>query len=446
MRRIAALSYVLMSVLLPLGRARCQFDSHFYKPLDIARAARQQWGPTATVKTVSNHLYGWRAYVGGRLRSLDLHRAVRDQYDKTYTLVSVGVHLYDWRAVRFSDLQNVVLPVMAIASDHFYNVTSVRNGLTRFRSVLVAVRNWYQLRANSTFCILQPLVVPTGKSSAAWNQLSADTSQSNKRYVLLDAGIAEYSASLPQPHSRLRVIVSPYCGNARDVWLGAGSRGRFALAPQRATSLVCPSSGTLDSRCADAAYAVGHELGHTFGLGHSCEVYRTDADCSRSIMQNGKPNAAILLDPEITKLVQTGFFVGSVVSFGTGCRGTNGTLVHTGSGIARIGNVQTFQLRNGPRSGFAMLDLGLSSRRWGSLRLPLGLGFLGAKGCSLYTDPLVTFVIRTTPTGSASLSLSHPNLRIFAGARFYKQFVALDPKANAWGATYSNGVATTLSF
>ncbi|MFO0981158.1 MAG: hypothetical protein U1E76_05300 [Planctomycetota bacterium] len=284
------------------------FESQFYYSLDLQRAAKDQYGPSATLTWVGDHLYDWRAVVRGQFKSLDLKLAVKTQYGSSWTLAAVGVHRYDWRAVKFANLSYVVLPVMLIASDRWFDINGVRDGLARFQSVLLADQNWYQLRAGATFRLLQPLVVYTSLSAADWKHLSDISADPAHRYDMLYAGKDQYTYSLPAAGSSLRVAMSPYAGPCPDVSLGAASTASYALAPQRATSLVCPPSGPLDYRCADATYAIGHELGHTFGLNHSCDDYPSDGQCQNSIMQVGKPWDAILLKPEIAKLLNSPFF------------------------------------------------------------------------------------------------------------------------------------------
>ena len=287
------------------------FDASAYGPIDVLRAARTQYGSAATLTSVSDHLYGWRAVVNGRYLSIDMQRAVADQYGAGFVLGAVGVHLYDWRAIRWSGLNNRVVPVMPIASDLFFNVDAVRTGLANFRSVLITIRNWYDLRmGGESFHYAQPLIVPlqSTQTAAEWNWTSSLTQNEDHRWDLLDSAIVEYQRSYPNPGSSLRVMLAPFTGSSPDVWLGAASTGRFAVAPQRATSIVCPTSGPLDYRCADATYAIGHELGHTFGLAHSCDAYPKDLRCSSSIMHTGKPWDAILLPGEIATLQPLSFF------------------------------------------------------------------------------------------------------------------------------------------
>ncbi len=284
------------------------FEAQYYRPLDLERAAREQYGPTATVLSTGEHLYDWKARVGRELKGLDLKRAVADQYGAGFSLVMTGVHRFDWKAFRLAGPDSVVLPVMLVSSDRFFDVSGVARAVSRFRSVLGRVQGWYNGRVDGRLRFLQPLVLPTSLTADQWNDLSAMTAEEATRYVLLDSSIDAYEAQLPAPGGNLKIVLSIYSGDSADLWLGAASTGRYAMAPPRATSLDCPAAGPLDPMCADAAYAIGHELGHTFGLGHTCDEFPGHPDCSRSIMQVGRPPEAILLQREVCILLESPFF------------------------------------------------------------------------------------------------------------------------------------------
>ena len=285
--------------------------SSFYKPLDLNRAAKSQYGASATVVLTSQHLFGWAAQVNGQNYPLDLNRAVADQWGTGYILAHTGVHAYDWAAVRFADLAYHVLPVLLIASDRFYDIGGVATGASRLSSVMGFLQDWFQYRVAEGFKLLKPLTIPTDYTSAQWDNLSDITVNDANRFDLYYAAIAEYNKRLPSPGTALRVVLVPYTGESAAKYLGAAGATPFAVAPQRASSVSCPAfspTGTVDAVCSGAAYAIGHELGHTWGLGHSCDVYPSATNCGDSLMQTGHPPTAILLPGEITTLRASPFF------------------------------------------------------------------------------------------------------------------------------------------
>ncbi len=284
------------------------FDSSYYYPIDLNREAREVYGPSASAVTIGPHLWDWRAYVNGQYYSLDLNHAVSVQYGSGWALVSVGVGRYDWKAVNLNQLPYSILPVLEVASDQFFNVTAVADGITKYKSVMQATQNWYGLRAGKTFKMLTPIVIYTNRTSASWNALSASTQNAANRFDLYYEVVAQYQARLPMPAGTVKIAAVPFSGNSPDVWLGAASAGQFAVGAPRASSVSCPSSGAQNARCADAEYAMGHELGHLFGLAHTCDVYPSATNCGNSIMQTAKPWNAILLPGEISTLSASPFF------------------------------------------------------------------------------------------------------------------------------------------
>lgn len=294
------------------------FESNMFRPLDLAKAAREQYGSGAAIVSNSEHLYDWRARVKVQSNPdkyldfpISIARAARTQHGPKWIPVPVGVHRNDWKAVRPNDFDCMVLPVMLVACDRFYDINAVRTGLERFRTVLEYVQRWYKLRAKTTFRLVQPVVLPTGAPSIRWNELSNRTDAvPEERYILARTAIDECMRAVPKPGSKLRVVLGIYSGDSASLWLGAAKVGRYAVVPPRATSLTCPGTGPLNDSCADAAYALGHELGHTFGLAHSCEDdgFPDNPHCGQSIMGGTEPPDAILLDEEIEILLDTCFF------------------------------------------------------------------------------------------------------------------------------------------
>jgi hypothetical protein len=128
-------------------------------------------------------------------------------------------------------------------------------------------------------------------------------------------------------------------------------------------------------------------------------------------------------------------------AFGSGCTGTFGTpTLTTAPGRSpTLGGTLAANLGNLPHS-FALVAMGFSDTASGTTQLPLALAPYGMPGCSLLVAPDAV-ALALGSQGNATWQLSIPFVTALAGLQFYLQAFALDPAANAAGATVSNGLA-----
>jgi hypothetical protein len=125
--------------------------------------------------------------------------------------------------------------------------------------------------------------------------------------------------------------------------------------------------------------------------------------------------------------------------YGSGCTGSLGVPVWSAQAGSRpvLGQVLNTQIDNVPL-GIAVVAAGLSNTSSGLLTLPFDLTAIGMNGCSLVADPAVTVVAAgTAPTVTWSFAI--PNVPVFVGFTIYGQTFPLDPPANPFGFTASNG-------
>jgi hypothetical protein len=206
---------------------------------------------------------------------------------------------------------NQVVPVLVVASDFVNDPAAIQAGVASFTSVVTYVRDWYAAQVGHGYAIGAVRIVSSSRSAKEWVGLSNLSADSAHRYDYFNA-VDDLVAPITVTGNRYTAAV--YAGAQPDVWLGAASADNVAVGTPRATSISCPlfsvsNTPPVDARCADAVYGTGHELGHTFGLAHSCDAYPSDPSCDLSMMQTGKPPSAILLPGEIATLRSTAFFV-----------------------------------------------------------------------------------------------------------------------------------------
>jgi hypothetical protein len=200
------------------------------------------------------------------------------------------------------------VPVVILAAEYVNDSSARATAAANFSSIGRYVRDWYRYRAGATFFLDGVVFVASTRSAAEWINLSQLSAQSDHRY---DYFWAAYDLVAPTAQPGKKYAVSVYAGYQPDTSLGAAAAGVVAVAGPRTSSVSCPTfspSGSVDTRCADSTYAIGHELGHTWGLGHACDVYPSASSCGQSIMQTGRPPGAILLSGEIDTVRASAWF------------------------------------------------------------------------------------------------------------------------------------------
>jgi hypothetical protein len=132
----------------------------------------------------------------------------------------------------------------------------------------------------------------------------------------------------------------------------------------------------------------------------------------------------------------------SAASFGAACTGSNGAPSLAARPLPWLGDMVTFEAAN-LAAGPAVVLLGASDAVWNGTALPFDLGPLGMPGCQLLVDPEVVLPLAVAAgTGTFRLPVvPDPGL---LGLSLYAQALAIDPLANLFGATVSNGLALTL--
>lgn len=139
----------------------------------------------------------------------------------------------------------------------------------------------------------------------------------------------------------------------------------------------------------------------------------------------GTPSFQLL--PIVTDLRQPPALAGSVQ--GTSCGGQ----IALSTTTPTFGSPFDVSLSGARADTFGLLHAGRSDSRFVLFPLPLGLGFLGATGCSLYQSTEMIWPIRTSATGTASRSFTLPATSALWFQAIHFQFSYVDASANRLG-------------
>ena len=241
-----------------------------------------------------------------------------ERFSSNHVEVLLGGTANDWACVDWkNNARFVVVPVLVIASDFRADSNAISDAIESVSAAMDRVQSWYRrkMKSGKTFRLVRPILQLSNKSGEEWNELSCltgspserpqeciDQSSEADRFGYYYEGQAEALAtSIPEWPQEQTVPTFIYTGpDSEPFWLGAAAAGPYSVNPPNVS--VCP---TESDDC--GLYSIGHEMGHSFGLGHSCDYVKPK--CYNGIMQN-PPNIleAVLFGKEQDILNMSPYF------------------------------------------------------------------------------------------------------------------------------------------
>jgi hypothetical protein len=281
-----------------------------FQGLDFNAYAQKKFGPSARVVAESDHAFSWKLVLNGQTNNLDVNEAARMQYGSRFRAVTIGLYRDDWRAFDFAAVRNRVVPLVVVAGDAWGNIGGARAAVANYLASLRRVQQWYQTKVGRSFRLLDAAIVTQSRhGSAEWNGFARDTDPPVADRELLERELATTIRNAfgdLDPMGGVLCVV-PWTGTGAGAsGAGAINRAHFVAQPPRIPE-IDPSLAS-PQQLGDVMYSLGHELGHAFGLAHSCAAF-PGGQCQDSIMEGTHPPAAILLPQEVQHLLASPFFV-----------------------------------------------------------------------------------------------------------------------------------------
>ncbi len=238
---------------------------------------------------------------------IDTNQLCMTLYSPNHRAVLLGGGVNDWACTDWSDVDYKVVPVVAVATEHFYDVDAISSAVQTAARVTLNTRNWYReaMDSDATYIAARPVVHLSLQGSDYWHNLSCLTSapdgadpfprpdrcvdrtspadRNGYFYGVRDE--VEYLFESKDSGVHTSIVSFVYTGeNDADIDRGAAAlHGHVTSYSVQAPAIL--SCDETDIWC--GIYAVGHELGHTFDLGHTADLDPRPDNYHHSIMQSG---------------------------------------------------------------------------------------------------------------------------------------------------------------
>mmetsp|Transcript_27503 Transcript_27503/g.79302 ORF Transcript_27503/g.79302 Transcript_27503/m.79302 type:complete len:391 (+) Transcript_27503:1070-2242(+) len=232
------------------------------------------------------------------LYAISIAAVCNDEYGSSYDDVLLGGNSDAWACVDWAGdgASYIVVPVLVIADDYTTESDgNIDDAISSVTAAMERVQSWYRhkMKSGRTFRVSRPILKMSDKSAQEWNELSCLTaspadrpqecidqsSESDRFGYFYEAQAEAMQTSLPQWPLKQLVVIFTYSGpDSAPFWLGAAAAGPYSANPPNIA--VCPEES---DTC--GLYSIGHEIGHSFGLSHNCEIVKKPK-CYEGIMQN----------------------------------------------------------------------------------------------------------------------------------------------------------------
>jgi len=283
-------------------------------------AARWQYGQGTTLWPNAGHAYQWHCQkpLNQQKYPIDLQGYSDSRYSQNWRIVMAeGVDKYAWRWLNTYTIDWQVLPVVFVATDWIWDIQAVGAAASKWAHNLQRVSDWYGSKLGKQFRVCKPQVMADTRSvqqvwqmyqdSKTYNGMTSQQYQA-ARYLPWNTVLNDYKNGMRQRvNTNVIYACTHFAGPEADWDFAAAGGGSFLFVSSFATVHTLPDLATVsDTRQQTLAYAIAHEIGHCFGLGHTEQQYA--ADWQQSIMQAARPPQAILCDYEKARLLKNPFF------------------------------------------------------------------------------------------------------------------------------------------